>query len=164
MLLDAPNSDPMAVSIAFGHHRTTTGGGYPDTLHRPDLSLATKIVKICDVYEALTAVRPYKPRMSPTRAYRIMIAMQDHFDAPVLKRFIQVNGIYPTGTRVRLSDGSVARVERQTKAPLLPVVDVEVTAEGRVLPREEQRTIDLNARSGAEALEVTTGLLEAEYA
>jgi HD-GYP domain-containing protein (c-di-GMP phosphodiesterase class II) len=42
--------------------------------------MVTNIVKICDVFEALTAARPYKQPMSPIRAYRVMIAMGDKLD------------------------------------------------------------------------------------
>src|SRR5262249_17314636 len=78
ILLDSKGVDPMAVTAAFGHHKTTSYGGYPKTLHQAQLSTVTKIVKVCDVFESLTAVRPYKPAMSPVRAYRIMMSMQGH--------------------------------------------------------------------------------------
>jgi len=136
LLMELEDCDPMAVAIAFGHHRTLDGGGYPDTMHTVDLSLATKLVKICDVYEALTARRPYKDPMSPTLSYRIMMQMNGkgeatHFDPGLLHRFILVNGIYPTGSWVKLDSGEVACVERQTGILEAPRVQVS-KAEGRV--------------------------------
>ena len=46
------------------------------------------------IYEALTAVRPYKPPMSPTRAYRIMMSMDKHFDRVLLldAPFLDITG------------------------------------------------------------------------
>jgi hypothetical protein len=82
----------------------------PAHARRLPVSMSTRIVKICDLFEALTAVRPYKDRMSPARAYRVMMSMHKHFDPLLLRRFIEVHGIYPSGSRVRLSTGHVLEV------------------------------------------------------
>ena len=80
--------DDWAVTSAFCHHRHADGGGYPKTLAEARLSTVTRMVKICDVFEALTAVRPYKPGMSAVRAYRIMLSMKSHFDPALLLLFV----------------------------------------------------------------------------
>ena len=129
ILLGLPSADPLAIATAFGHHRTRSGGGYPACLHPPRESVATQVVKICDVYEALTAIRPYKPRMRPIRAYRVMISTKDHFSPTLLRRFIEVNGVYPAGSLVRLSTGERARVLRQSADPMLPLIHLEAEAE-----------------------------------
>lgn len=136
LLLELEDCDPMAVAIAFGHHRTLEGGGYPQTMHRVDVSLATKLVKICDVYEALTARRPYKDPMSPTLSYRIMMQMNgqgeaQQFDPALLHRFILLNGVYPAGSWVKLDSGEVACVEKQTAVLQAPIVQVS-KAESKV--------------------------------
>ena len=121
ILLDANRSDPVSVATAFGHHTR-----YEDeTRTAPRPSVVTRIVKICDVFEALTAVRPYKDRMPPARAYRIMFGMNGHFDPALLRRFVEVNGLYPVGAQVRLASGAVARVHAQTDDFERPVVDIE---------------------------------------
>lgn len=143
ILLQLTDSDPMAVAAAFGHHRTMKGQGYPKLPYTAPMSTVTKIVKLCDVYEALTAVRPYKPAMSPVRAYRIMLSMQKHFDPGLLKRFIQINGIYPVGTEVRLSTGEIARVTEQRTDLQRPVVTTVTTPDGDIISDRDQQTIDL---------------------
>ncbi|MHC5011507.1 MAG: HD-GYP domain-containing protein [Planctomycetota bacterium] len=163
ILLGMESSDPLSVAIAFGHHRTLQSGGYPRAIHEARLSAVTRIVKICDVFEALTAVRPYKPRMSPTRAYRIMLTMEDHFDPMLLREFIDTTGLYPIGSRVRLSNGDTARVRRQTEVLHRPVVDVELVMEGDALTSSEALSFDLSAQGGTEALEVEELLLDAEF-
>ena len=125
ILLEMAEPDPLAVATAFGHHQTLDGAGYPSTIHPVRQGIGTRIIKICDVYEALTAVRPYKPRMTPSRAYRVMLSMKGHFDLALLRRFIESNGIFPIGTLVRLSSGERARVLGQTSDPLAPRVRVE---------------------------------------
>lgn len=154
ILLGTENADPMAVATAFGHHQTLAGRGYPASLHRIEQSLVTRLVKICDVYEALTAVRPYKVGMSPVRAYRIMMSMDDHFDPVLLRRFVEVNGIYPVGCRVILSSREVARVLEQTDALEQPVVRVEVDPDGERLATEDERILNLRRPEEGEDVSV----------
>ncbi|MCP3916223.1 MAG: HD domain-containing protein [bacterium] len=156
ILLEMDSSDPLAIAAAFGHHRTMAGG-YPATLHTPTLSTATSIVKICDVYEALTAVRPYKDRMSPMRAFRIMMSMNDHFDPKLLRKFMQVTGIYPIGSRVRLSNGEIARVFSQTSIVDRPTVDVEELTNGEPYARDQQRRVDLSSDDSVSVDELLLG-------
>ncbi len=146
ILLESRESDPLAVAVAFGHHKRADYKGYPSTLHKAPLSLATKVVKICDVFEALTAVRPYKHPIPPARAYRIMMAMEGHFDPPLLKRFIQVMGVYPLGTRVRLSSGREGTVVRQTGDFLRPLVLLDPPPGEKPDQDEEERLLDLTER------------------
>ena len=148
ILLDMDGSEPMAIAAALGHHRTIGGGGYPQTLHEVQLSTCTRMVKICDVYEALTAVRPYKDRMSPTRAYRIMMSMKGHFDPALLKWFIYVNGIYPVGSSVRLSTGERAVVAERTQSLKHPIVLIEGDS------NRAGELLDLNEQSGTELVAV----------
>jgi HD-GYP domain-containing protein (c-di-GMP phosphodiesterase class II) len=155
ILLDMPGVEPMAIAAALGHHQTLGGGGYPKTLHLTQLSTCTRMIKICDVYEALTAVRPYKDRMSPTRAYRIMIAMRDHFDQALLKRFITVNGIYPVGSSVRLTTGERGVVIEHTGSLEHPVVMLEHDTQ-----RAGER-LDLSRQAGREPAAITELVYEA---
>jgi putative nucleotidyltransferase with HDIG domain len=161
ILLELGDADPMAVTSAFGHHRAQCGG-YPELLHDAHLSMGTKIVKICDVFEALTAVRPYKDRMSPIRAYRIMMSMQDHFDTALLRKFIDVTGIYTVGGRVRLSNGEIARVHCQSDLLELPVVDVEAAPDDEPYEKDAQRRVDLSRLRGSDQLTVAETMLGAE--
>ena len=157
ILVDLQDPDPMAVSAAFGHHRTLDGGGYPRTLHEYRQSLSTRIVKICDVYEALTAVRPYKPRMSPIRAYRIMMSMRDHFDPTLLRRFVHQNGVFPIGSRLRLNTGQTARVFKQSSDLQRPIVVVQQDASSLSI---DERTLDLSADPGGKGPQIAE-MLEA---
>ncbi len=150
ILLSLPDADPLAVAVALGHHRTPGGGGYPRLADDAPLSPVLRVVRICDVYEALTSVRPYKPRMSAVRAYRVMMNMHGEFDAGLLRHFIRVNGAYPVGTRVRLGSGEIARVTRQSADVERALVEVEVSAAGTRLTRGRRPQRDLSAGDGSE--------------
>ena len=143
-ILTAMDAEPSATAAAFGHHRSGLRGGYPQTLHEAELSSTTRIVKICDVYEALTAVRPYKEAMSPTRAYRIMYSMRDHFDAALQCRFIEVNGIYPDGSHLRLSTGESARVVGQSRLIDRPRVLLTSLPDGEPVESDPDNPVDLS--------------------
>jgi HD-GYP domain-containing protein (c-di-GMP phosphodiesterase class II) len=144
ILLDHESVDPLAIAAAFGHHRRFDGDGYPRTMHQHVSSVTTRIVKICDVYEALTAARPYKAPMSALRAYRIMIAMRGHFDPRLLFRFIHRNGVYANGSTVRLSTGERAFVMEQSDDLLRPRVVVVSDRDGNELPWQDRRSLDLS--------------------
>ena len=143
ILLEAAQIDPVVVAAAFGHHRTLDGQGYPKVVVPTRQSAATKIVKICDVFEALTAVRPYKPRMSPLRAYRIMMGMRNHFEPTLLRRFISAMGLYPVGSLVQLDSGFTARIHEQTDNLDAPIVDLVQDPDGDALPEPRQIRVDL---------------------
>ncbi len=58
--------------IAGGHHERLDGKGYPHGLKAEDIGLDTRIVTTADVFDALTADRPYRKAMSPIDAFKIM--------------------------------------------------------------------------------------------
>jgi HD-GYP domain-containing protein (c-di-GMP phosphodiesterase class II) len=144
ILLDHKQIDGLAIAAAFGHHRRADGQGYPKTVHQYHASMTTKIVKICDVYEALTAARPYKPPMSPVRAYRVMMSMKGHFDPALLHRFVHYNGVFATGSTVKLDSGERAFVLEQSRELLLPRVLVVTDRDGNELDWQTRRPLDLS--------------------
>ena len=50
----------MAEQIALTHHERWDGSGYPEGLAGEDIPLVGRIASICDVFDALLSVRPYK--------------------------------------------------------------------------------------------------------
>ena len=93
----------------FEHHMNLDMTGYPRTQFMGHLSLMGKILHIADVYEALTAETVYRPKsFPPDEALRKMWGEAGKiFDTILLKRFIHMMGIYPIGSVVELSDGSI---------------------------------------------------------
>jgi HD-GYP domain-containing protein (c-di-GMP phosphodiesterase class II) len=59
--------------IARAHHEKLNGRGYPDGLHEADIPLPTKMMTICDIFDALNAAdRPYKAAVPVDRALKIL--------------------------------------------------------------------------------------------
>ena len=64
MLLETKQDLDLAVVVAYEHHIMINGGGYP-VLHYPrDCHQASKLVHVCDVYDALRTRRPYREAWS----------------------------------------------------------------------------------------------------
>jgi putative nucleotidyltransferase with HDIG domain len=61
--------------IAGEHHERLDGTGYPKGLTANDLGLETRIVTVADVFDALTADRPYRGAMPVQEAMAIMEGM-----------------------------------------------------------------------------------------
>ena len=145
ILLEQRDVDDVAVAVSHGHHQNLDGTGYPAERLSIEHSVVTRLIRICDVYEALTAVRPYKGAMTPIQAFRVMLESPGSFDLALLRRFIAVTGAYPSGSEVELSDGTIARVSGQTGEILRPVVDLQRAASGEALDERDRTTLDLSS-------------------
>jgi hypothetical protein len=55
------------------HHEDFHGGGYPMSLEGPNITILARVLRITDVFDAMTSRRPYKDPMPPMKAVRIMI-------------------------------------------------------------------------------------------
>jgi len=59
IITSEPDLD-MAAVVAYEHHIMLNGGGYPGFSYQRDCHRASKLVHICDVYDALRTKRPYR--------------------------------------------------------------------------------------------------------
>lgn len=81
---------------AGAHHETLIGTGYPRELTIDDMPIASRIMAIADVFEALTASdRPYKKPKTLSASIRILsfMAKDKHLDNDLFKLFLS-SGIY----------------------------------------------------------------------
>lgn len=56
------------------HHERWDGTGYPDRLKGESIPFIAQVFQIIDIYDALTAERPYKPAYFPEHACEILLA------------------------------------------------------------------------------------------
>lgn len=77
----------IVLDVCLNHHERMDGKGYPRRLPGSKVSLHARIATICDVYDALTSVRPYKARWSANDALKWMLGNEGHFDRRLLKKF-----------------------------------------------------------------------------
>lgn len=76
------------LDICLHHHEKFDGSGYPRGLAGEQIPYAARIASICDVYDALTSVRPYKRALSQAEATDVMLRSRNHFDPDLLRRFV----------------------------------------------------------------------------
>jgi putative nucleotidyltransferase with HDIG domain len=64
LLLEVDQDLDLAVVVAYEHHIMINGGGYPVLHYARDCHQASKLVHVCDVYDALRTRRPYREAWS----------------------------------------------------------------------------------------------------
>ncbi|MGN6466157.1 MAG: HD-GYP domain-containing protein [Rhizobiaceae bacterium] len=85
--------------MCLHHHEKLDGSGYPDGLKDVQIGTAARIVAICDVFDALTSVRPYKEGFTPQAAAAMMRSWNGHFEQALLMQFLDCMGLgSPSGS------------------------------------------------------------------
>jgi putative two-component system response regulator len=75
----------LAAEIAQSHHEKWDGSGYPHGLKEGEIPLASRIVAVADVFDALMSERPYKKAWSLTQVMDHMRAQAGkHFDPRIV--------------------------------------------------------------------------------
>ena len=110
-------------------------------------SATSRLIRVCDVFEALTAVRPYKRALTPVEAFAVMHRRPEDFDARWLSTFVRTLGLFPNGTRVQLNDGSDGVVVAQTEAVERPRVRLLSGPFGAALPADHPGQLVVGQRS-----------------
>ena len=97
--------------VSLEHHLNfDLKGGYPE-VRRGEVHLFSRIVAICDTYNALLSDRPHRPAFPPDQAVKIIArGAGSRFDPMLCKVFLSSIGNYPPGSLVELSSGEVAVV------------------------------------------------------
>ncbi len=116
-----PGVTKLAMVSAFEHHQHgATGYPHVETAVHPHLF--SQIVSLADSYEALTAARVYYSVQMPSdQAIRILVNKRGSTFNPVLvKAFVNMIGIFPIGTVLKLSSGEVGLVLHQTRDLMRP--------------------------------------------
>lgn len=125
----------LAAHVAFQHHEKQNGSGYPRGLDGDHIHDYAKIAAIADVYDAITADRPYRGRMSAHDAYDVVVALSDtHFDPAILSTFLGNIAIYPIGSFIALNTGEIAVVtDVVPKLPTRPILKVITDTDCKLL-------------------------------
>jgi len=137
----------------FEHHLKYNLSGYPHANWKKPLTLFGRIIAIADVYDAITSPRVYrKSALSPDRALGLMLegASKD-FDPILIKIFINILGVYPVGTLLKLDTGQLALVtdsskKKNQKRPLVSLMEKDLV--GTYFKGETIDLAERNSRTG----------------
>ncbi len=92
MLKNLQGIDPIVFQTVLFHHERFDDEGYY-SLPYESLPSSPKIVAICDTYDALTTMKPYRQSYSPAEALKIMVNLIDYkFDRKLVSDFINHMG------------------------------------------------------------------------
>lgn len=154
-----PDSKARILVPMFEHHLKYDLSGYPHAGWKKPLTLFGKIISIADKYDTLTSSRSYRKfLLSPDRALGYMFARAGKdYDPILIKVFINIMGIYPVGTLVRLDTDELALVVSSpsrdfSKRPLVCVLEKE--GEGRYKKKEILNLDERDPKTGKHVREI----------
>lgn len=81
--------DPL-IEIIYGHHENYDGTGYPQKLTGKAIAVGARILKICDVFDALTDARIYRAAFSKNQALETMMREAQTFDPDLMNTFLKI--------------------------------------------------------------------------
>jgi putative nucleotidyltransferase with HDIG domain len=89
MLLASPDPMELAAVVAYEHHVMLDGGGYPALHDARGAQYASRLVHICDVYDALRTNRPYRDAWDSERSLGYIQSRAGvEFDPAIAQSFI----------------------------------------------------------------------------
>jgi diguanylate cyclase (GGDEF)-like protein len=98
----APSLAHTATLVRSSHERLD-GNGYPDRLAGDDIPLGSRIIAVCDAYDAMIAPRPYRNPRSVTDALReLQDGAGSQFDPEVVQAFITIASHHETLVSTRI--------------------------------------------------------------
>lgn len=149
----------LAAHIAYQHHENFDGSGYGRQLAGDDIHEYARIAAIADIFDALTADRPYRTALLPHEAYEVITASRgSRLDPHLTDLFLESVAIYPPGAIVQLNTGEICMVIRvipqlQTR----PILKVILDEPGGTISAFRDRTIDLTQETTKLVAKVLAG-------
>jgi putative nucleotidyltransferase with HDIG domain len=135
VLRRTPETPALAPVVAFEHHLKQDLSGYPENIGSRTLNLCTMVVSVVDVFDALRSNRAYRAGMATDRIRHIM-GQQDGtaFNRTLLRRFVNLMGLFPIGTLVKLNTEELGVVtQTHPDDPFRPQVKLITNTKGEQL-------------------------------
>lgn len=129
------------IDIIVQHHEHVDGSGYPARLAGDRISPLARIVALVNTYDNYCNRPNPADSLSPYESMSYIFAQQRKlFDNAALSLFIHSMGVYPPGTIVKLSDGTIGMVVSiNSGKPLRPSVLIYDPS----VPKNEAIILDL---------------------
>jgi HD-GYP domain-containing protein (c-di-GMP phosphodiesterase class II) len=155
LLKSSDNMNASAATVALTHHEQLDGRGYPRRMQESGISQYTKIVSIANAYDGMTSDNAYQKGKTHLEATHILTNLAGtHFDPPLVVKFIESIGVYPPGSLVEMTNGSVGMVvEVHENAKLRPKIVIILDEEKKPI---SERMIDLSSMAKDKRGEVYT--------
>lgn len=141
-----PGQEAIA-AVALEHHVGYDGQGYPHLQGRSPaggdlLHPFTHLVAVADAYDAITTHRTYRRAEVPARAVQALIdGAGTSFHPDVVAAFVDVMGLYPPGSLLRLSGGEIVMVMEAAEGEP-PTAALVMDSFGERLAHPDVRSLD----------------------
>jgi putative nucleotidyltransferase with HDIG domain len=122
IILDSREQLDLPAVVAYEHHIMLNGGGYPSPQIRRDCHRASRLVHVCDVYDALRTDRPYRDAWSQEQVLSYLATRGGtEFDAELVAAFVRMMRQWEPQLAVMHDEGSsVIPGEAAPGAPTTP--------------------------------------------
>jgi putative nucleotidyltransferase with HDIG domain len=90
MLLESGETSQILLTVTRDHHERLDGTGYPRKLTAEQIAMSVRIVTLCDVFAAMTEVRPYAEPMTWEEALEAMARKRTRLDLDLLSEFVMM--------------------------------------------------------------------------
>ncbi len=157
-----------AIHVALEHHIKEDLSGYPHYFKKDDVNMFSKIVKVVDVFDAITTKRVYRTK-NFTRAEALSLMLEQsgtEFNPVILKAFVNMMGVFPIGTLVALSTGEigiVTDINPEPKLVLRPSVKLITDAAGNKVDGEVVDLAEKDETTGRFRRTIATSLDPSKY-
>jgi putative nucleotidyltransferase with HDIG domain len=124
MLSNALEVSKVSKTAILQHHERCDGSGYPKGLVGDKITIFGRILAVADTYDAMTSDRSYRKAFSPFETIEFLMGDGNRlYDWQVVESFMKCIVVYPIGTRVELSDGTIGIVKQNNSDCVLrPVI------------------------------------------
>jgi putative nucleotidyltransferase with HDIG domain len=92
LLASGPGME-LPATVAYEHHRSFNGEGYPKVRYERQTHEASRLVQVCDIYDALRTRRPFRPPWPADRTLKFLEEKAGtHVDPQFVSAFVQMIG------------------------------------------------------------------------
>ncbi len=138
------NIDVEILDVISQEHERLDGSGYPYALEEKDISEKARLIGLVDSYESMMHVRPYRDKFKSEEVIKFFTQYKVRFEYKFIKALIDLVGVFPVTTPVKLNTREIGVVIKQNyQMPLKPVVKITHSAQGQKI--DSPKAIDLSS-------------------
>lgn len=130
--------------LSYQVHERIDGSGYPRGRSVENIHPFARILYVADRYVSLTSLRPHRQPLTPYAAMETLLKSEEErgADPLVVRALLRVISLFPVGSLVTLSDGSVANVLRGNQDRYdSPIVELVQNRQGKTVESKGEGTI-----------------------
>jgi len=146
ILEQIPGVPPIVKIIVYQIRERPDGTGYPRGRKGEGIHPFAGIVRVADAYTAMTSPRAYRGAMPPYEAMTTLLdeSRRGSFDRCATRALLNLLSLFPVGSFVLLTDGSIAQVLRTNSGDYMnPIVRRIREADGEIVADDDSSLIDL---------------------